>query len=267
MSAKWFATGCVSVGLALLAGCGQSVPSPTGPGVSQSTRVSPSPGTERRSRGESEVAISDENRADWLRQIERVITGESVAIEAPYPVDDAMVARLPDAGAKLADLLLDGGGLSDANIELVTQCSALEHLRIRLSPLSDSSLQLIAERLPSLQILNLPHAFITADGIRKLAGLPRLRQLRLGGKQLDDDAASAAAELPMLQSLHLIGPKLTGLGLTHLQSAPRLASLYIDDCQLPDEAWVELFRVKPNLHVHIDQHHHDRDPNADSHGD
>jgi hypothetical protein len=41
-----------------------------------------------------------------------------------------------------------------------------------------------------------------------------------------------------------------------------LSSLYIDECPLPDTAWTQLFAARPNLHVHVDQAHHDLDPNA-----
>ena len=85
-------------------------------------------------------------------------------------------------------------------------------------------------------------------------------QLRLGGSQLDDAAVAEIARLPKLRSLHLIGPSLTDAALQELAKAPSLTSFYLDDCPLSDSAWELLFAVKPKLHVHIDQLHHDRDP-------
>lgn len=153
----------------------------------------------------------------------------------------------------------------DSVISTISKLSELEHLRIRSNRISDRDLAVLVSGLRKLQILNLPQAQITADGIAKMTMLKNLQQLRIGGKQINDQAASEIAKLPSLRSLHLIGPNLTDAALDKLAKAPKLTSFYLDDCELSSAAWQRLFDAKPNIHVHVDQNHHDRDPNAHSH--
>lgn len=166
----------------------------------------------------------------------------------------------------LLDLLIDAGGPVDADMATVAELKQIEHLRIRQSEISDAGIELlVAGSLVKLAILNLPQARITSVGIGHLRQLPSLTNLRLGGSQIDDAAVKEIARLPRLRSLHLIGPDITGASLEHLAAAPKLTSLYLDDCDLPDEAWKALFAAKPNIHVHVDQQHHDRDTSMHKH--
>jgi len=50
-----------------------------------------------------------------------------------------------------------------------------------------------------------------------------------------------------------------------LAKMEQLESLYLDGADLSDAAVDELFRARPQLHVHFDQEHHDRDPSRHSH--
>ena len=214
----------------------------------------------------SETSDSPPDSADWIRQIEAVVSGNTPTLqysEPAGPLSDLLVAK-----KQIEDLLLDGGGTNDDAIGAISQLEELLHLRIRLDRLSDeAAATLVGTDQPTpvvetLQILNWPHSRLSTEGIRQLAKLKRLRQLRIGGELLDDEASKALAKLPALRSLHVIRPQFTADALHHLAAAPRLTSLYIDECPLPDEAWESLFAAKPTLHVHVDQAHHDLDPNS-----
>jgi hypothetical protein len=202
----------------------------------------------------------------WQQQLLAVERGESDTILVEdQPISDRQLAQLAGVSDQLEQLLVDAGGLTDASLGLLAPLQKLTHLRIRESPISDAGVARLVDGHPDqLRILNIPQGSVTAEGIKQLAKLPNLVQLRLGGEQLDDLAVEAISKLPKLRALHLIGPRLSAKSLDYLATAPRLSSLYIDDCPLPDEAWVRLFEAKPKLHVHIDQQHHDRDPNAHS---
>jgi hypothetical protein len=41
---------------------------------------------------------------------------------------------------------------------------------------------------------------------------------------------------------------------------PGLQTLYLDGAGVSDEAWSRYFQRHPDVHVHVDQAHHDRDP-------
>lgn len=241
-----------------LLGC--SSPKNTIPPESESSNSGVTPADRVASSGQPEALAKS-----WKEQLARIQADETPTFQTGLEANRVLLEQLTTVNEQLMDLLLDGGGVQDADLELLAELPALFHLRIRLSELTDSGVSRLAKADSKLEILNLPKAKITVVGIRRLAELPKLRQLRIGGEQIDDSAAAALAELPNLESLHLIGPGITAAGLKHLESSAELSSLYIDDCKLPDEAWESMFKAKPQLHVHIDQHHHDRDPNPDKH--
>lgn len=207
----------------------------------------------------------DSIELSFEEQLTQVLRGESIAIRLTQAkITGGQLDQLGDIREKLLELQLDAGVVDDTLLERLSRLTALEHLRLRDSPITDSGIaKLDPSMLPNLRIINLPQSTLTVKGLERLAGFPNLVQLRLSASQLDDSAAEVMATFPALRSLHLIGPKFTDSALDHLAKAPKLSSLYIDDCHLSDGAWERLFVAKPNLHVHIDQHHHDRDPNAD----
>jgi len=197
----------------------------------------------------------------WPEQIARVRQGQSEEIrleQIPVPPNDlSQLAELKG----LKTLILDAGLVDDAHVSSLAGLSGLEHLRLRSSPLSDQGLvELASYRLDRLMILNIPQAQPTARGLAALAALPRIRQLRIAGRQIDDAAIASLLQWPALTSLHLISPNISEAALKTIAAMPELSSFYIDDCPLSDEAWEQLFRQRPQLHVHIDQAHHDRDP-------
>jgi hypothetical protein len=196
-------------------------------------------------------------------QLAAVARGDAIAIRLTLaPVNPQQLGRLSSVADQLQELILDAGVVRDADLGALAPLRQLEHLRLRDSRLTDAgAAQLAAGELNQLRILNLPQAELTAAGIAHLSRLPRLSQLRLAGSQLDDRAVAALAALPELRSLHLIGPTLSDAALDSIAALPKLGSFYLDDCALSDAAWERLFIAKPSLHVHIDQFHHDRDPN------
>jgi hypothetical protein len=200
---------------------------------------------------------------NWQEQFESVQAGASKSLTVDQvAITSRQLAQLPELNGQLTQLMVEAGGVSDANIDAIGKLQSLVHVRLRECPIGNQGLQkLAAAGLPELQILNIPHCNVTAVGIKHLLAFPKLVQLRLGGAQLDDRAIEEIARLPKLRSLHLIGPSLTDQSLGTLATSPLLSSFYLDDCPLSDEAWEQLFRAKPQLHIHVDQAHLDRDPN------
>ncbi|MDX1927947.1 MAG: hypothetical protein SFV81_15590 [Pirellulaceae bacterium] len=213
----------------------------------------------------SSAASAEQVELSFEAQHAQVLSGESIAIKLTQAkITSEQLMQFGSLHEKLLELQLDAGVVDDVTIESIAQLTALEHLRLRDSPITDVGIaKLDPSKLPNLRIINLPQSSLTAVGLEHLGKFPKLVQLRLSASQLDDRAAEVIATFPALRSLHLIGPKFTDAALDQLAKAPKLSSLYIDECHLSDAAWERLFKAKPNIHVHIDQHHHDRDPNAD----
>jgi len=143
---------------------------------------------------------------------------------------------------------------------LAGYCESLEHLRYRGRGVDDDALAEIA-KLKSLRILNLPHAEFTDAGLVWLKELPQLEQLRFGSPRVTDAGMQTISELPSLKRLHLIDVPITDAGLAKLAGIQQLESLYIDGSRISDAAFDDLFHRRPALHVHLNQRHHDHDPN------
>ncbi len=214
---------------------------------------------------EAVTTSPEQAELSFEEQFAQVIRGGSIAIRLEQAkITDDQLRQLAALSEKLLELQLDAGVIDDSSLESLTKLTALEHLRLRDSPITDAGIvKLDSSKLPNLKIINLPQSTLTATGLKHLGKFPKLVQLRLSASKLNDRAAEVLATFPALRSLHLIGPTFTDVALDQLATAPKLSSLYIDECHLSDAAWGRLFKAKPSIHVHIDQHHHDRDPNAD----
>ena len=147
---------------------------------------------------------------------------------------------------------------------MIAKLPKLRHLRLRLSPIGDVGFQELSS-CEALWFLNLPHAACTSEGVASLKSLTKLRQLRLGSKNLDNQVANALTQIRSLRGIHLIGVPITDEGLKKIAVMPYLESLYLDDSAVTEAGWAWLFREHPHLHVHIDQYHHDRDSQAHDH--
>lgn len=194
----------------------------------------------------------------WLETVRNNTQGQKETLHVSNSsVSRSQIEGLPQS-PWLRALMLDGGTVDDNGLAAIAKaCPRLEHLRLRLSPVTEKGAQHLA-KLTELRILNLPQSRLSDQAIAQLKPLKRLEQVRLGGSQLTDQAIVDLIEMPNLRWLHLIGPMLTDHALELLAKAPRLNSLYLDDCPLSEEAFDRLRRAKPLLHIHLDQDHVDR---------
>lgn len=178
-----------------------------------------------------------------------------------FPASDTHFQTLA-AAERLRVLRISGGQCSAAAARWLATMPHLEQLHLRNVALDDAAIEALTDS-KSLWLLNVSGAKLSPQAIAQLADLPRLRQLRLGLKGAADNGdayAAAVAKIEGLQSLHLIGIGVTDQGLRPLASLPRLQSLYLDDTRISEDGWTWLFTNHSHLHVHIDQQHHDRDP-------
>ncbi|MEO1525835.1 MAG: hypothetical protein AAFX06_10385 [Planctomycetota bacterium] len=157
----------------------------------------------------------------------------------------------------LETLIVDSGVVGDRGAAAIVRLPSLIHLRLRESPLTDDGMRLLAT-CESLRVLNLPQCGATAEGVRALSELPKLRNLRIGGTALGRDTAAALASIKTLRQIHLIGVPIDDEGLKLVANLPNLESLYVDDGSVSPAGWDWLFETYPDLHVHVNQQHLDR---------
>jgi hypothetical protein len=204
--------------------------------------------------------------ASLAEQIAAVERGESTRIEIAETVlgdtDAAVIGKAVD----LKELLVDHpeSRFSVAGIASLAALPDLEHLRIRGPGIDNACLAELAH-CENLRILNVPQGSFDDDGLAALAELPELVQLRFGSSAVTDRGMQMLDGFPALVRLHLIDVPITDAGLMELAKIEQLQSLYIDGGNITDAGWDELFRLRPKLHVHVNQQHHDRDPHKHPH--
>jgi len=183
--------------------------------------------------------------------------GDTIRLDNFFATDEhiAVLASVE----RLRVVRIDGGKLTATAGERFAAMPHLEQLHLRNVELDDAVVETIAASR-SLWLLNIAAAEISPAAVEQLAPMPQLRQLRLAVPGGDNRFAAAVATIGSLRSVHLIGIAVTDEGLKDLAALPQLQSLYLDDTEITDQGWVWLFENRPGLHVHIDQKHHDRDP-------
>ena len=200
----------------------------------------------------------------WESGINAIAAEEAIPGEirglllADFPVDDAMLTQLA-GNDSIRTLCIDAGQVTDDGLDKLIELPNLLHLRLRLSAISDDGLKTIGA-MEQLQILNLPQADCTDAGIGHLIALKNLNQLRIGSTRLTNGACEQFARLGSLTSLHTIGIPIQDDGLKRIAAMKNLQSLYIDDSQVTREGWDWLLENRPDLHLHVNQQHLDRDP-------
>ena len=219
--------------------------------------------------GSSTSARQLASEPDFDAQMDLGRDGQTDRVELVSPIDESKLQSLSPEDDWIEVLILDEGVVTSRGIESIAQLPSLAHLRLRQSPIGDVGFSVISN-CQSIKILNLPQCDASATGIAALAKLPELRNLRLGGVNLSDggsadSVAEAISTLQTLRHLHLIGVPIDDQGLRRIASLPKLGSLYLDDSAVTEAGWDWLFESHPRLHVHVNQEHHDREPNPHRH--
>lgn len=184
--------------------------------------------------------------------------GDMVRLDNFHATDET-IRTLADV-ERLRVIRIDGGRLSAEAGRSLAAMPHLEQLHLRRVQVDDGFVEALADS-QTIWLINLTASpEVSHEAIARLAEMPRLRQLRLviagGGNRY----ARAVASMRRLRHLHLIGIAVNDEGLERLASLPHLESLYLDESAVSEQGWLWLFEHHPQLHVHIDQKHHDRDP-------
>jgi hypothetical protein len=213
--------------------------------------------------GPTTATISEQSLEQQIAAVQSGST-DIILVES-WPVSDADLSALVEVpGLRVLQLDHEDNQLTDAGMHAIARLTQVEHLRIRGGSIGDEGLRILAT-MPNLRFLNLPQGKFTDAGLAQLKKLPRLDSIRIGSPRVTDAGIATFKGFPVLKSVHLIDIPITDRGLADLQAIPKLNSLYLDGANISDAAVDELFAKRPNLHVHFNQAHHDRDPNKHDH--
>ena len=178
-------------------------------------------------------------------------------------ITDVQLAHLSDLRG-LRELELEQASVTSRGLSYLVGATDLEVVKIRGGTIDDDGLAHLCE-LPRLKRLNLPQTKITDSGCAQLRRLTQLQLLRLGSPRVTNEGIEKISQLENLRFLHLIGVPITDAALQSIQSMTTLESFYLDGAKVTDDGLWQLIESRPDLHIHTDQQHHDRDPRGAAH--
>jgi hypothetical protein len=167
------------------------------------------------------------------------------------PITERGMAAL-ETLTNLRLLELDGVAISGAGLAHLAKLSRLEVLRL-IGPSaldntggrhsSSDSTELGLRRiagLPKLRSLGLHDYNLSDRDLRQIARLKGLSELHIEGDNITDEGLENLAGLTKLQTLELAAPRITDAGLRHLKGLAKLQALFLYAPQVTDAGLQEL---------------------------
>lgn len=202
----------------------------------------------------------------WESQVRAVSQGLSEAIVVTEEaIDEEKFSQLREAAPNLVRLEIAESNISSRSLSVLAKCPRLEQLVLRKARVDDPGLELVSG-IATLRIVNLPRANGGDESLGRLAGLSNLELLRIGGRRIRGRGLKAWESHGQLRFLHLIDTSIDDAALDSVARMQTLESFYLDGGDVSEQALDKLFAARPDLHVHLDQQHHDRDPHGHDHG-
>jgi hypothetical protein len=163
-----------------------------------------------------------------------------IGVVGRFPVRDSDLAGLA-AFPRLPVLNVQHDRLTAASLACLKDIPSLQSLSWN-APVTDETLARIA-RAPDLRLLEISQPSTdwssrpSLAGLRHLASLERLAELRCCGVRVTDKGMAFLEEMPWLHRLTLLEPDVTDAGLVHLRNLQQLEMLELD-CPLIGDAGV-----------------------------
>ena len=185
-----------------------------------------------------DTEVNDEN----LHHVGRLIGLKRLELSST-PVTDAGIVHLAPL-VELAEIRLDafstgtkGFGVGDGALAILSKIPTLAQLDLRLTKVTDAGMRHLAN-MHSLRSICISGTPVTDAGLTPLKDLKDLDCLDLGiyreGKNFTDEALANVAGLTKLRWLRLGGSRVTDRGLAHLKDMKRLEHLELGDTQVTD---------------------------------
>jgi len=136
--------------------------------------------------------------------------------------------------------------ITDEHLEYLIPLTDLEELDLRFTEVSGTGFKKLAG-LKRLRTLRLDHSKITDAGLANLTVLPALTELNVGWTEITDAGVEKIAALTGLEVLDISGPdEITDNGLVHLNKLTKLRDLHVGYPNIGD-AGVEHLRALTRL--------------------
>jgi len=154
--------------------------------------------------------------------------------------------EIPAADAKALDVLGEKGILV---LPVGRESNYVSVSFVNARSATDAELELLLSLKKQLLWLDLGRTKITDEGLRSVAQLTALRQLRLEYTMISDNGIKNLASLPELNYLNLAGTKITNEGLAFLSELKKIKNIFVYQTGVTAKGLREFSLRLPNARV------------------
>lgn len=178
-----------------------------------------------------------------VAELEKLINLEVLDLDFTQ-IDDPGLLHLKGF-TKLRELTLQKTGVTDKGVKDIVGFP-LVCLSLRETKVTDASLQLLKEKVPTLQTLILrDDPAVTDTGLKYLEGVPRLKSLTLRGTGVTDAGMKSLKSLPDLEIADLSLTKVSDAGLADL-AGTKIKNLWLVRTPITNDA-IKILANLPEL--------------------
>lgn len=166
--------------------------------------------------------------------------------------DDRLGAYLQERGRELVELDLNGTGISEKGLGLLSKAANLVKLGLNDTEANDDSLAVLAKQgLRNLQDLNLHSTRVGDAGVAQLRGIP-LKTLNLSDTIVSDDCLQQLKTMRTLQVLTFDYSGIGNDGVKAIKEMPNLRSLSLKGCPITDDCVADLAKCQQLMLLNLE---------------
>lgn len=220
----------------------------SGCGVRKPDVAEPVAGAETKSNADTELAADVVTLADLAATPGSLVkiksSGDSVGrLDLRDVVDaDELVQAIAATvrGGTVSEVLLKGSAVTDDIVKPLIDLPSLRQMRAEQTSLGDSTTVAMAEA-NQMELLYLTDASeLSKSGVTALGQMTKLRNLRVGGKAVDDTSVVALGNLKNLAALGLLDTAVTDEGLKSLVGCTKIKELMLFATPVTDASFATL---------------------------
>ena len=176
----------------------------------------------------------------------------SIADNRSVSADDRLSVYLKERGNLLMELDVNGAGISDKSLSLLSQAPNLNKLFLNDTSSDDNSMNVLAKQgLKNLQELNLHSTRVGDAGVAQLKGMP-IKNLNLSDTIVSDDCLKQLKNMRSLQVLTLDYSDIRNEGVKSFREMPNLRSLSLKGCPITDDAVMDLSKCQQLMVLNLE---------------
>lgn len=176
----------------------------------------------------------------------------SIADSKSVSADDRLSVYLRERGNLLTELDVNGAGISDKSLSLLSQAPNLNKLALNDTSSDDNSMNVLAKQgLKNLQELNLHSTRVGDAGVAQLKDMP-IKKLNLSDTIVSDDCIKQLKNMRSLQVLTLDYSDIRNEGAKSFKEMPNLRSLSLKGCPITDDAVMDLSKCQQLMVLNLE---------------